>query len=76
MGTNSQNLPLPPNLDELLPGCKESTWRDKMEFCRLEGRTYAEDGVLISENPYIRDSWPWHWFNEAYMEHMADCAVA
>ena len=63
-----ETLELSPNLNDLLPGCAKSTWRDKMELCRLEGRTYAEDGVPISENPYIQYSWPWRWFNEAYME--------
>lgn len=80
MNANTQNTeiattPEPqPNLDDLLPGCQSTTWRDKMKFCQLEGRTYAEEGVHISENPYIRDSWPWRWFNEAYMNHI-DCVA-
>jgi hypothetical protein len=61
-----------PDMNAILPGCEVSTWRDKKNLCYLEGRTYAEDGVPIDANPYIRGTWPWYWFNEAYMEH-ADC---
>lgn len=64
-----------PDLNEVLAGCAYTTWRDKRAFCRLEGRSYALAGEPASSNPYVAGTWPWYWFNEAYLEQV-DCVVA
>lgn len=52
-----------------------STWGDKKSLCYLEGRAYANEGCAITDNPYIEGTWPWRWFNEAFMLH-SDCGKA
>ena len=63
-----------PDLNEVLSGCERSTWRDKRDLCYMEGRNYAEAGAPPESNPYIAGTWPWRWFNEAYLEHVG-CVV-
>lgn len=56
-----------PDLDAPLPGCIFLTWRVKRELCFMEGRDYAQAGEPPESNPYLVGTWPWRWFNEAYL---------
>lgn len=62
---------MPPDLDAILPGCERYTWRDKRDLCHLEGINYAEAGEPAESNPYIAQTWPWRWFNEAYEDYQS-----
>ena len=59
-----------PDLDAKLPGCQQYTWRDKRDFCYLEGIKYALVGESAESNPYVEQTWPWRWFNEAYEAYL------
>ena len=64
-----------PDLDfPIHPDYPNVTWRSKKEFCKFEAENYCADGEPMDSNPYIENTWPWKWFNDAYLH--ADRAKA
>ena len=62
-------LGIEPNLKELIrTDYNNFTWGDKKECCKNEARNAWEQGLSLSDNPFIPETWSHKWWNDGYIE--------
>ncbi len=61
-----------PDLSSPIEASYKTTWGEKKELCRIEARYAYERGETQNNNPYIEDTWPHRWWNQAVSELLGD----
>lgn len=52
-----------------------STWEEHKLLCELQAESAAEQGLGAYANPYEIGSWPWKWWNGAFLAFAQESTI-